>query len=245
MTSPKLEEVRIPEFEQKVMQRLDEILALLQASVSKVTGDDEDRVTTSWISGVPLGRPAKGRRSKLAFSDLLERRRLLIEIFEQFCPEILAALRNATNATEAAEALKSSVSAWNGVRPPILWETSLYAEQLWNFLNSSRFNFNLRNLANAMAGVPEMSWKRSFDLCVKNPPTPPIPLHPRAIRDFLHRNFPERLQELESAKTLKEVKMILAKSRSKDPRYLKLKENKNWVLGWLKSETLGELESIS
>jgi hypothetical protein len=83
-------------------------------------------------------------------------------------------------------------------------------------------------------GVPEMSWKRSFDLCVKNPPKPPIPVHPRAIRDFLHRNFPQRLIELEAAKDLPTVRTILAKSRSKDQTYLRLRAAPEWVLEWIK-----------
>ena len=113
------------------------------------------------------------------------------------------------------------------------------SDLIWNFVTSGRFHDNLRNFANAMAGVPEMSWKRSFDLCTANPPNPPISMHPRAYRDFLHRNFPERLRELESARTPDQVAKILAKSRSKDPTYLTLRAEPAKVLEWLQKGSVG------
>jgi hypothetical protein len=227
------EEEQLTKFEQKIMKKLDEIETRL-VRLENRTAEDEfgtdqsEEPEPEW----PLAL-TRGRKSKLALDQLLERRRCLIEILDQFTPEIIGALQSARNANEAAEALLNSVSAWGGPRPPMLLNTRTYAEQLWSFLKSDRFHGNLRNLANAMAGVPEMSWKRSFDLCVKNPPKPRIPVHPRAIRDFLDRNFPERLSELEAAQDTKTVRKILAKSRSKDPDYINLKNNPVWVLRWL------------
>jgi hypothetical protein len=58
-------------------------------------------------------------------------------------------------------------------------------------------------------------------------------MHYRAYRDFLFRNFPEQLRELESAHTPHQVAKILAKSRSKDPNYLALRAEPDKVLGWL------------
>jgi hypothetical protein len=228
------EDQELINFEQKVIQKLDEIETRL-ARLENRTAEDEfltgqtEEPEPEW----PVAA-TRGRKSKLALDQLLERRRCLVEILDQFTPEIIATLQSAGDANEAAEALLNSVSAWGGPRPPILLNTRIYAEQLWSFLNSDRFNGNLRNLASATAGVPEMSWKRSFDLCVKNPPKPPIPVHPRAIRDFLHRNFPQRLIELEAAKDLPTVRTILAKSRSKDQTYLRLRAAPEWVLEWIK-----------
>src|SRR5580704_2376462 len=74
-----------------------------------------------------------------------------------------------------------------------------------------------RGLCPRMAGVPEMSWKRSFDLCTANPPDPSIAMHYRAYRDFLQRNFPERLRELESAHTPDDVTKILRKVTEQRP----------------------------
>jgi hypothetical protein len=227
------EDQQLTKFEQMVREKLSEIDTRL-ARLENRTAEDEfgTRQTEEAEPEWPL-TTTRGRKSKLALDQLLERRRCLIEILDQFTPEIIGALQSAGGPNEAAEALENSVSAWGGPRPPMLLNTRTYAEQLWSFLKSDRFHGNLRNLANAMAGVPEMSWKRSFDLCVKNPPKPPIPVHPRAIRDFLNRNFPERLRELEAVKDTRAVRKILARSRSKDPDYLKLKTNPGWVLRWI------------
>jgi hypothetical protein len=175
----------------------------------------------------------KGRRSKLTLHVLRARRDCFIRTLEQDCPEIIERLQNARNATEAADAVLTPVVEKSFPRPGFLQDPHLCAEAIWKFVKSPRFHGNLRNLANAMAGVPEMSWKRSFDLCTANPPKPPIRMHSRAYRDFLHRNFPERLRELESAHTPDEVAKILRKSRSKDPTYLALREEPAKVLGWL------------
>jgi hypothetical protein len=227
-------------FERAVMKKLGEILSRL--ALLEDQNRDDEYGTDQTLEPEPQWPLAatRGRKSKLPLDQLLERRKQLIEIVEQYCPEIIEALQKASNASEAAEGLLISVSAWTGSRPPILQETEKHAEQLWSFLKSGRFHDNLRNLANAMAGVPEMSWKRSFDLCTKNSPRPPIPLHHRVYRNFLYRNFPERLHELESAQTTEQVSKILAKSRSKDPDYLKLKTSPEWVLRWLQGGRAGD-----
>jgi hypothetical protein len=173
------------------------------------------------------------RRSKLTLHELTVRRREIIRILEPDCPEIIERLQDARNATEAADAVLTPAVKASFLRPGFLQDPHLCAEAIWKFVTSPRFHNNLRNLANAMAGVPEMSWKRSFDLCTANPPNPPIPMHRRAYRDFLHRNFPERLSELKSAHTPDDVAKILRKSRSKDPTYLALRAEPAKVLGWL------------
>jgi hypothetical protein len=228
------------DFERALMKKLDEILSRL-APLPNQNRREEYGAHQTLDSEPPWPLAAtRGRKSKLPVDHLLDRRNQLIEILEQYCPEIIAALQAADTATQAAEGLMISVSAWTGPRPPILVEAEKYTEQLGTFLKSGRFHENLRNLANAMAGVPEMSWKRSFDLCTQKPPKPRIPLHPRVYRNFLHRNYPERLHELESAQTTEEVSKTLAKSRSKDPDYLKLRANPESVLRWLRDGIAGD-----
>ena len=175
----------------------------------------------------------KGRRSKLTLHELTARRDWFIRLLEPECPEMIERLRNARNATEAADAVLTPTVKASFPKPDFLEDPHRCADAIWKFVRSPRFHYNLRNFANAMAGVPEMSWKRSFDLCTANPPNPAIPIHYRAYRDFLDRNFPERLRELESAHTPDEVAKILAKSRSKDPTYLALRAEPAKVLGWL------------
>lgn len=82
-----------------------------------------------------------------------------------------------------------------------------------------------------MAGLPELSWKRSFDICSKHPHKTDI-AEP-ALWDYFRRNFPDRLRELNDARTPDEVKVVLDRSRTHDPVYLHLKEHADKALEWL------------
>jgi hypothetical protein len=118
-------------------------------------------------------------------------------------------------------------------QPPFYDAPEKFEQELGNFLRSARFHGNPRNLAAAMAGLPELSWKRSFDICTKHPHKGGQML--QAYWDHMRRNFPDRLRELEAAKTALDVKIVLARSRTDDPLYLHLKENPDQVKGWLEA----------
>ena len=205
--------------------------------LEKLHDYDEVRpIDFSGLSEIQMPDKAKkGRRSKLTLHELTARRDWFIRILEPDCPEIMERLQNVRNATEAADAVLTPEVKASFLKPGFLQNPHVCAEAIWKFVTSPRFHGDLRNFANAMAGVPEMSWKRSFDICTANPPKPPIRMHYRAYRAFLHRNFPERLRELESAHTPNDFAKILAKSRSKDPTYLALRGKPARVLGWLQA----------
>ena len=234
---PKHEETKKPSaFRQFVLQKLKEVESRLNALENR----DADSEVESLGGLSQIEWPAnggRGRKSKLPPKELTARRDWIIRLFEPRCPEIVEGLQGARNKTQAANAVLLALEG-SPIKPGFLQNPQECAGQLWSFLHSGRFHGNLRNVANAMAGVPEMSWKRSFDLCVANPPNPAIPMHYRAYRDFLSRNFPERLRELDSAHTPEEVATILAKSRSKDPTFLAIKAEPDRVLEWIRDETV-------
>ena len=99
-------------------------------------------------------------------------------------------------------------------------------------MKGGRFHGNPRNLAAAMSGLPELSWKRSFERCSAHPYKTghKIP----SYWDHMRRKFPVRLRELEEAKTELDVKIVLARSRTDDAIYLHLKDNPDKVKEWLK-----------
>jgi hypothetical protein len=231
----KREDSKLSAFKLVVLQKLAEIESRLAVLEKGDADEDESDVSAlDGLSMIPALESGKRRRkSKLPLKELTSRRNRIIQLLEPRCPEIIERLRDARNETEAANAVQLAV-ADSPIKPGFLQYPQQCAGQLWSFIKSGRFHGNLRNLANAMAGVPEMSWKRSFDVCIANPPNPPIPMHYRAYRDFLSRNFPERLRELDSAQTPEEVTKILAKSRSKDPHYLALRAEPERVLDWLR-----------
>jgi hypothetical protein len=159
----------------------------------------------------------------LSFEELIGRRDWLIQKWEPDCPEILASILSARNPIAATDALLTRVVRDSPVKPGFLQAPHKCASQLWLFLLSGRFKDSLRNLANATAGLPEMGWKRSFDLCGSDSPDDRLPVDPRAYRNFLKRNSSDRLIQLESARSVVEVEKILAKSRSKHPVFLAMK----------------------
>jgi hypothetical protein len=232
----KHEDQRFLKFQRKVLRRLRNLesrVAILERRDTKMDSEvEEDVVSLDGLSEPQWhAKSTRGRKSNLPLEELTSRRNWMITLWEERCPAIIEGLRDARNGTEAANAVQLPESA--PIKPGFLQDPQKGADQLWGFLASGRFHGNLRNLANAMAGVPEMSWKRSFDLCTANPPNPAIRMHPLAYRDFLQRNFPERLRELESARTPDDVKRVLARSRSKDPTYLAIRREPERVLDWL------------
>ncbi len=108
-----------------------------------------------------------------------------------------------------------------------------YKEQLWEFIESGRPAGNPRNLAGAMAGLPELSWKRSLDICQQSPCQ--FPLAQQVWPDFMRRRFPVRLRELLAVATPEDAKAVLARSKTTDPTYLHLKKHPEEALLVLKA----------
>jgi hypothetical protein len=183
-------------------------------------------------------KPRMGRKPKLETEKLLKRRVHLTAWLEQNWPRLSVAMRRAENSGDPAAAIAALVAAKaegiSGVAQPRFYDSpEKYEQELGKFLRSGRFHGNPRNLAAAMAGLPELSWKRSFDICTKHPYKGGQML--QAYWDHMRRNFPDRLRELEEARTPLDVKIILARSRTDDPFYLHLKENPDKVKEWLEA----------
>jgi len=174
----------------------------------------------------------KGRKPKLAADVLLKRRVSLTTWLEQNWPRLLVAMRKAESSGNTSDAMAALIDAKNhgiqGVfQPPFYHSPEQFETALGAFLKSGRYRGNPRNLAAAMAGLPEVSWKRSFDICIQHPYKTGFAI--QAYWDYMERKFPDRLRELEEAKTPLEVKIVLARSRTNDLVYRHLKENPGQV----------------
>jgi hypothetical protein len=191
--------------------------------------------------GEPFPPPKKarlGRAPKLEPAEVLRRRENLTTWLEQNWPRLAAALRWAEQSKNPSRAIAALIEAKRdgipGVfQPPFYDEPEEFVEALGKFLESGRFHGNPRTLAAAMAGLPEQGWKRSFDICSAQPYKTGYAL--QVYRDYMRRNFPDRLRELDKAGTEEEIKMVLTRSRSHDPVYLHLKENPGKVKEWLEA----------
>lgn len=153
--------------------------------------------------------------------------------FERAWPFLSIALRKANVSCDAVVAMMEAKAreAFVGQLPPFEKNPEEHETALWEFLQSGRLYGNPRNLAAAMAGLPELSWKRSFDICSAHPCKQMVA--EQCWRDYLRRKFPQRLRELRSAKTTEQVRKVLRKSRSHDLTYEFLKEHPEDVIRWL------------
>jgi hypothetical protein len=80
---------------------------------------------------------------------------------------------------------------------------------LWEFLKSGRYKGEPRQIAYALAGVPEMSWRSSFDYCTKNPSQQHINLP--AFVDHIRRHNPKCLRDLEANGVTEENRKLLGR----------------------------------
>jgi hypothetical protein len=215
------------------------------ADAKKLISDLQDRVlrleaesfgTGAFVLGPPPVKPGMGRKRKLEPEELLKRRDLLSRWLEEDWPSLSVALRKAKNSNQALAAILAAKERVPFVMQPSFYRApQKYKEQLWEFLESRRLAGNPRNLAGAMAGLPELSWKRSLDICQQNPCQ--FPLAQQAWRDFMRRKFPVRLRELLEAATPEDAKAVLARSKTMDPTYLHLKKHPEEALLVLKANS--------
>jgi hypothetical protein len=213
------------------LQRAKEMLIELRERVAWLEGEVFS-ITSHQFFPAPPKR--MGRRPKIETQVLLNRRNRLTTWLEQNWPNLSIALRRARNSSQALAGLIAAKEGVPGaLQPPFYHQLERHEAALWQFLRSGRYHGNPRNLAAAMAGLPELSWKRSFDICSKHPHKGGLAL--QAYWDYMRRNFPDRLRELAEVRTPEQVKMILARSRTNDPIYLHLKEHPDEALEWLKA----------
>jgi hypothetical protein len=168
--------------------------------------------------------PKRGRKPRIEEEELLQDRDSLIDFLEIRWPELTLLLRNPANKKEEFVAVFRSHPFISGEfssrtrDQEHLWR---YAEELWDFLVSGRYHGDPRQIANAMAGVPMLSWRRSFDLCGQSPSS--LPIYVQAMRDYLRRRFSDRFRELLTAGTPAEAHKIIKRARSDDRLIKQLK----------------------
>ncbi len=218
------------------MNRVLELLSELRARVERLEGEVFPCGPDDLSLSPP--KPRKGRKPNLETGELLKRRLYLTAWLEQNWPPLSVALRRAENSNNPSAAIAEMIAVKRkgipGVFQPPFYDTpEAYVEDLGKFLKSGRFHGNPRNLAAAMAGLPELGWKRSFDICSGHPYKTGHML--QVYRDHMKRKFPDRLRELDEARTELDVKIVLARARTDDPVYIHLKENPDKVKEWLEA----------
>ena len=134
-----------------------------------------------------------GPHEQIEASEILLRRDAIVKWLEEQWPNVVQPLLAAHNPRAVAAAMKKVASPLE-IRPE--WQRRLvgHPAKLLEFLNSEKFRIKpprktvvdalnfysekrskaanrlpTRQIANAMAGVPELKWRTSLDKCSKNP----------------------------------------------------------------------------
>ncbi len=221
------------------LSRVLELLSELRARVERLEKETFPDGLDNQSCSLPLPpKLRKGRRPKLNIGILLQRRVRLTAWLETNWPRLSIALRRAQKSGDTSEAIAALIAAekekFSSPYHSAFYESpKQFEDDLRAFFKSGRFHGNPRNLAAAMAGRPELSWKRSFDICSAHSYKEGYKL--QAHWDYMRRNFPDRLRELEAVQTPLDVENVLARSRTDDPLYLHLKKNPDKVKEWLEA----------
>lgn len=175
----------------------------------------------------------KGRPSGVEEEELRQSAMSLVLWLEDNWPEISLGLRKAQNEQAVAEVLRTHRRIPSAFERPLYKEPERFAGDCWKFIKGKKYRGNPRNLAAAMAGLPEISGRTSFNRCATWINQKGHPVSYRAYRDYLQRKFNERFLLLLKATSTEEVAKILHGSRSKDRVIRYLRENPHKVLYWL------------
>ena len=163
-------------------------------------------------------RKKPGRKSAYSKNELLARRDALIRFLEMNWPELKLGLKKARGPRGLVRPFRRAMKPrGTTAEPEFMIRPHDFVKEAWEFSQSKWYNGNPRQLAGALAGLPKLSWKRSFDLCSASPSLQAM--DPRAYRDMLQRKFPNRFRELLSVKSDKEIVSILQQSRTRNTAY--------------------------
>lgn len=202
-----------------VRRGLDRVLEELQRKVAELEARlvNLERPYEFKIEAVPHTK--KGRPEEIDQHDLLRRRESLFNFCCYHWPELRKMIRRAKSVRRLGILL-----AWfddKAYEPEGRALLKARVQSLWEFTRSSRYRGDPLHIADALAGVPEISWRRSTNRCSGKEPI--ISRHPRCWRDYVERKFPERYRELLRAGNPEQVRLVLERAQTHDSVILTLK----------------------
>lgn len=213
-------------------QNLAQRLAVLEKRVAKLEGHNRLALFQGDLTPPNIARKKPGPTPKLTDYQLTHRRDMVFSFLGHSWPEVRVLLRRA----RSADRLRSEATARYANERE--WSEAGRAfvkgiDALWGYFKSYRYSDDPEQIANAMAGHPELAWRTSLNRCQRNPTR--ISLGLRAWRLYLKRKNPDLLKSLEAAKSTEEVRCVLSKTRSNDEVILGLKRNPELAKEWLLS----------
>jgi hypothetical protein len=157
---------RIEELEiehNSIKKKLEALLSVVQRLVDHL---DDDELSESAREALKLERkPVRGRPPRIPDKRLKAFRDELLVLVKALESRIHQAIRESSSAGELAQALKASCPEREGDLG--FRHLIKYRNELWEFLIGDRYAGNVANVAYAMAGVPTLKPRSSFDRCSK------------------------------------------------------------------------------
>lgn len=183
------------------------------------------RVTIDWRSLSIFARRGRGRPKRHELDELLAWRDQIIWLLESNWPDLKSAFRHPQN----PDALEAALTPYKD-HGPVGFLIS-HKGALFEFLTSERYHGDPRHIANAMAGVGSLSWRRSFDLCGARGNRCEMLINERAWRAHMDRKFHDRFlllraaEKLDEPAAIKKISAIMRGTRTHDEN-VRLRRNK-------------------
>lgn len=179
-------------------------------------GDDDSEP----ILATPV--PAKrGRRPRIQPEEFAHRRDRLVQFIEIRWPQLVNGLNRRKSAKSFLKTLADASPGAEAAWPYQQLKGHVHALQ--EFMRSGRYRGEPRQLAYAMAGLPELSWRSSLDYGTKHPSSLRICLP--TFADHIRRHNPRCLEAFER-EGVNEVTVKLLRPCCEDCRKLSWKANR-------------------
>jgi hypothetical protein len=166
------------------------------------------------VQETPTGEPKKPGPKPIHFQGLLADRDTLVQMFENYWPEIeplccpKAKPKSLLRVFEAISTQKMSSYAQAAKHLTKQFDAIL------KFLASDRFRRDPRQIANALAGVPQVGLWRSLKLCQSRPTN--YPIGQRAMKAYIRRKHPVLFRRLAADVDILNFVSALRSYRTKD-----------------------------
>jgi hypothetical protein len=201
---------------ERSIRELQERVSKLERLMAEHFGQGTEELSEVFTAAERRKPGPKPRHSGMIFL----KRDELVQMLERYWPEIEFHCFPKPNPL-ALRAVLHAIESQEQNLPPgesrHLWAVKHLLDswpQLCNFLSGNRFRRDPRQIANAFAGVPQVSVWRSLKLCQAQPSN--HSLGQRALRAYIRRKHPELYGNLLAEESLINFANSLKRYRSKD-----------------------------
>jgi hypothetical protein len=163
-----------------------------------------------------------GRRPRIAPEEMAQRRDYLVEFIEIRWPDLVTGITRRATREKLLATINRACPGAESTDGYI--QLTKHIAALQEFLRSGRYKGEPRQIAYALAGLPEMAWRSSFDYCTKNPSSNQI--RPEAFLDHIRRHNPNCYRDMLDKGATEENRKLLSRCCAECRR---LASNPKWI----------------